>query len=114
MLHMHIDINVNLILLLLKSSKNGVKMTKKASDSFERARHDHYVQQQSKALRDGSLILIEGTDTVVTRDEFNELVTDLSDRGLTLVSSSSVSNSTALYLDDKRCVFIAALQAPEV
>lgn len=107
---LHIDINCSLVLLLRKSAKNGVKMTKSPSESFERACRDYQVQQQYKALRDGSLVMIEGTDTIVTRDELRELVTDLSDQGLRLVPSPAIRNSTALYLDDKRLVFVASVE----
>jgi hypothetical protein len=110
MLQLHIDINYSFVLLLRKSAKNGVKMTKNPSESFERACRDYQVQQQYKGLRDGSLVMIEGTDTIVTRDEFRELVTDLSDQGFRLVSSPAIRNATALYLDDKRLVFVASVE----
>lgn len=113
MLHLHIDIKVKFVILLQKSAKMGVKMTKNSTDFRAEAAQRNRVAQNEKDIRAGKLVRIGDGDYLATPDEVTELKADLLAAGFELAVAGAKCDERIYMPDCRTIVSLTRIQHEE-
>ena len=109
MLHLHIDIKAFRVLLLLKLTKNGVKMSKTRSDFLEEARLRDRVINITKDLQSGKIVYVGDSDYTMTPEDLDALKKDLASKGLEIAPICHCDSSIGMP-DGKTQIGVRSIQ----
>lgn len=103
MLQLHIDVTAVFVLLLLKSTVMGIKMTKNGLRSafLQQQHNDYRISKKEDALKEGRLVVLPGSGAYVSPEEAEDLKNDLAKDGYKIIQNGEDTiNAAKLYLPD--------------